>query len=103
MKVVYERRQARSVLCASAPRPRKKGEWVRRRMVTRAKVVRGCGMSRSIRIEFESAFYHVMARGNRCADIVFDDANRQSFVRTLREACERTGWRVHAFVLMSNH
>ena len=25
------------------------------------------------------------------------------FLRTLGEACEKTGWRVHAYVLMSNH
>jgi putative transposase len=25
------------------------------------------------------------------------------FLETLGEVCARTGWRVHAFVLMSNH
>jgi len=49
------------------------------------------------------AFYHVMARGNRRAHIFRDEADRVLFYQTLGEACERTGWRVHAWVLMSNH
>ena len=32
-----------------------------------------------------------------------DDADRRRFLETLGKACGRTGWRVHAFVLMSNH
>ncbi len=60
-------------------------------------------MARSIRIEFEGAHYHVMARGNCRNPIVRDDKDREMFVRTLAQACERTGWRVHAWVLMGNH
>ena len=32
-----------------------------------------------------------------------DDPDRETFVRTLAEASERSGFRVHAFVLMTNH
>ena len=32
-----------------------------------------------------------------------DDADRQRFVETLGEACVKTGWQVHAYVLMPNH
>jgi putative transposase len=60
-------------------------------------------MARSIRIEYPGAFYHVMARGNRRELIFLDDDDRRFFLRTLSEACERTGWRVHAWVLMGNH
>ncbi|MGI8604668.1 MAG: transposase [Verrucomicrobiales bacterium] len=60
-------------------------------------------MARSIRIEFPGAFYHVMARGNRREAIFLADADRQFFLDTLAEACAMTGWRVHAWVLMSNH
>ncbi len=60
-------------------------------------------MPRSIRIEYEGAYYHVMARGNRREAIFIDDEDRLSFLRTLGEACKMTGWRVHAWVLMSNH
>ncbi len=60
-------------------------------------------MARSIRIEYPGAFYHVMARGNRREKIFLDDDDRRFFLHTLGEACQRTGWRVHAWVLMSNH
>jgi putative transposase len=60
-------------------------------------------MARSIRIEFPGAYYHVMARGNRREKIFMDEEDRRFFLRTLGEACVRTGWRVHAWVLMSNH
>ena len=60
-------------------------------------------MARKGRIEFPGAVYHVLDRGDRREAIVRKDSDRTAFVRTLGEACERTGWRVHAFVLMSNH
>ena len=60
-------------------------------------------MPRALRIEYEEAIYHVMARGNQRRDIVFDGADRQLFVDTFAEACGRTEWRVYAWVLMSNH
>jgi putative transposase len=60
-------------------------------------------MARSIRIEFPGAFYHVMARGNRREAIFKDEVDRRRFVESLGEACAMTGWRVHAWVLLSNH
>ena len=60
-------------------------------------------MPRSIRIEYAGAFYHVMARGNRREEICRGDYDRQLFLKTLGEACAKTGWRIHAWVLMSNH
>ena len=60
-------------------------------------------MARSIRIEYSGALYHVMARGNRGEKIFWTEEDRRSFLQTLDRACERTGWRVHAWVLMSNH
>ena len=32
-----------------------------------------------------------------------DDEDRQGFIATLREACAKTGWQVHALCLMPNH
>ena len=32
-----------------------------------------------------------------------DDLDRQMFLKTLGQACERAGWRVHSYVLMGNH
>lgn len=60
-------------------------------------------MARKGRIEFAGAVYHVLDRGDRREPIVRTDADRAAFLRTLGEVCLRTGWRVHAFVLMSNH
>ena len=54
------------------------------------------------RIEFPSAFYHVMARGNRRESIFHDDDGRRFFLSTLSEAWAMTGWRVHTWVLMAN-
>ena len=48
----------------------------------------------------EGARYHVLSRGDRREDIVFDDGDRNSFVETLGEAATRANWQVHAFCLM---
>jgi REP element-mobilizing transposase RayT len=47
--------------------------------------------------------YHVMSRGNRREDIFLNDVDRQDFIKTLAEACKKTGWQVHAYCLMGNH
>ncbi len=60
-------------------------------------------MARPLRIEFPGALYHVISRGNERRDIVRDDADRQNRVDWLRRTVEVYGWRLHAFVLMSNH
>jgi len=44
-----------------------------------------------------------MNRGDRRELIFMDDADRQRFVDTLGEVCAKTGWQVHAYVLMPNH
>jgi REP element-mobilizing transposase RayT len=54
-------------------------------------------------VEFEGALYHVLDRGDRQEAIFGDDHDRECFLATLGKACARTGWRVHAYVLMSNH
>lgn len=60
-------------------------------------------MARPLRIEFEGAFYHVMARGNARDDIFLDDGDRQAFIDNLGRVCARFRWRVWAWCLMSNH
>src|ERR1700731_2336930 len=60
-------------------------------------------MARQVRIQFQGAVYHVMARGDRKESIIGGDKDRRMFIETLGEACEKTGWLVHAWVLMSNH
>jgi putative transposase len=44
-----------------------------------------------------------MARGNHGQKICADDGDRSMWLATLSEACRRTGWRIHAWALMSNH
>ena len=60
-------------------------------------------MPRKIRIEYPGAIYHVMSRGDRREDIFLDDVDRQDFLKTLAEACQKTGFEVHAYCLMKNH
>jgi putative transposase len=60
-------------------------------------------MPRKARIEFPGALYHVLDRGDRREAIFADEEDRLAFLRTLEEVCRRTGWWVHAYVLMSNH
>ncbi len=56
-----------------------------------------------MRIEYEEALYHVMNRGDRREAIYLDDEDRERFLETLGETCAKTGWRVQAWCLMSNH
>src|SRR5277367_442591 len=60
-------------------------------------------MARKLRLEYPGAIYHVMNRGDRGEPIFRDDADRKLFLETLDEACEKTGWLVHAWCLMPNH
>jgi REP element-mobilizing transposase RayT len=62
-------------------------------------------MPRQVRIEYEGALYHVMARGNR-RNAIFaspEGADEELFLKTLSDCCERTGFRIWAWVLMGNH
>ncbi|MBM3883256.1 MAG: transposase [Verrucomicrobia bacterium] len=60
-------------------------------------------MARKLRVEYPGAIYHVLNRGDRREPIFHDDADRHRFVETLGKACAKTGWQVHAYVLMPNH
>jgi REP element-mobilizing transposase RayT len=60
-------------------------------------------MARKLRVQYEGAIYHVMNRGDRREAIFRDDEDRERFLTTLGETCEKTGWQVEALCLMSNH
>jgi putative transposase len=60
-------------------------------------------MARKVRIQYPGAMYHVMNRGDRREAIFGDDEDRQRLLQTLTEACQKTGWQVHAYCLMRNH
>ncbi|MDP1578830.1 MAG: transposase [Candidatus Didemnitutus sp.] len=54
-------------------------------------------------MESETGVYHVLNRGNYRTDIFRSDKTKTAFLMCLGEACEKTGWEVHAWCLMSNH
>lgn len=54
-------------------------------------------------MEYAGACYHVINRGNYRRNLFEGKGAAEAFVRVLGEAAERYGWRVHAFVVMSNH
>jgi putative transposase len=54
-------------------------------------------------MESAGAFYHVLNRGNYRQELFTVGQSGQQFEETLFEACGRFGWRLHAYVLMSNH
>lgn len=60
-------------------------------------------MARPLRIEYEGALHHVMARGNDRAPIFLDDDDRQAFLDNLGRVTERFEWRIWAWCLMDNH
>lgn len=60
-------------------------------------------MARPLRIEFPSAIYHVMARGNERRAIVRDDVDRRKWVSVIARTVERYRWRVFAWALLDNH
>ncbi|MGA3142781.1 MAG: transposase [Verrucomicrobiota bacterium] len=60
-------------------------------------------MARKLRVQYPGAIYHVMNRGDRREPIFKDDQDRRRFLETLGEACDKTGWQVHAYCLMLNH
>jgi putative transposase len=60
-------------------------------------------MARKLRLEFPGACYHVINRGNYRADIFGTEGARAAFETCLFEACEKSDWVLHAFVIMRNH
>ena len=60
-------------------------------------------MPRRLRIEFEGAIYHVMARGNARQKIVRDDADRRRLIDGLEQSVVRHGWDLLCYVVMGNH
>ncbi|HEY1786864.1 MAG TPA: transposase [Verrucomicrobiae bacterium] len=60
-------------------------------------------MPRQLRIEYEGAIYHLMNRGDRREPIFLEDSDRELFLKTLDETCQKTNWQVHAYCLMKNH
>ncbi len=60
-------------------------------------------MARKLRLEDEDGLYHVLNRGNFRQWIFESDKAKGAFQKALFEACERTGWVLHAYAIMGNH
>ncbi len=60
-------------------------------------------MSRSLRIQYPGAIYHVTVRGNARQAIYVDDADRRLFYSRMEASVEHAGVRVYLFCLMNNH
>ena len=60
-------------------------------------------MARPLRLEHPGAIWHVTSRGNARQDIFRDDLDRARFVAKLGDVVSASRWRLHAWVLMSNH
>lgn len=60
-------------------------------------------LPRPLRLEYPGAFWHVYNRGVERRDIVLCDPDRRSFVDLLAATQRQFRWRIHAFVLMTNH
>ena len=60
-------------------------------------------MARPLRLEHAGAIWHVTARGNRKEDIFLDDGDRKALLANLAVTAETYRWRIHAWVLMTNH
>ena len=63
----------------------------------------GGTMARPLRLEFPGAIYHVINRGNYRGDIFRTEGAKAAFERCLWGACQKSGWVLHAYVLMRNH
>ena len=60
-------------------------------------------MARKLRLEYPGAIYHVINRGNYRADVFRTEGAKAAFEACLFEACAKSGWVLHAFVVMCNH
>jgi len=60
-------------------------------------------MARALRAEYEGAFYHVTSRGNDRSRIFFNKTDFAKFKSCLEEGINKFGYKLHAYVLMTNH
>ena len=60
-------------------------------------------MPRKPRIEYSGAIYHVLNRGNYRRELFAVTGAAEAFEGTLFDCCSRFGWRLFAYVIMSNH
>ena len=60
-------------------------------------------MARQKQREYPNAIYHVINRGNYRSDVFGTVGAAEAFVKVLAEATDRFGWKLGAYVVMTNH
>ena len=60
-------------------------------------------MAQPLRVEYEGAVYHVMARRQERGAIFRDDADRSRFLENLEGVVRDQRWVIHGYCLMTNH
>lgn len=60
-------------------------------------------MPRTARENSENGLYHIMLRGINRQDLFEDDEDQEKLLKTLALYKEKSGCRIYAFCLMSNH
>ncbi len=60
-------------------------------------------MPRKLRLAEAGGLYHVINRGNYRHPVFASAGSIEAFTRTLWETVGQYGWRIHAYVIMSNH
>ena len=60
-------------------------------------------MARKLRLEYAGACYHVINRGNYRRNLFAGPGAAESFQTCLLEAVGRFGWRLHAFVSVTQY
>ncbi len=53
-------------------------------------------VSRKLRIQYPGAIYPVMSRGDHGENIFYGDEDRQLFLGTLQQSCQKTTWQIHS-------
>ena len=60
-------------------------------------------MTRSLRIQYEGAVYHVSSRGNERKEIFKDEIDRKAFLDLLTDSLKTYSVILYCYVLMENH
>jgi len=60
-------------------------------------------MTRPLRINFENAVYHVIARGNRKEKIFYSDEDKKIFQKKMNKTFQKYGFICYSYCLMDNH
>lgn len=60
-------------------------------------------MARPLRLELAGGLYHVTSRGDGREDIYLSDTDREIWLTSLGQVCQRFNWVCHAWCQMDNH